>query len=59
MKEYKFTRKATYIEFGVVTANNKKETIQKIKNNDYDDIIDTYLDEEDNNTIELEGVDNE
>jgi hypothetical protein len=59
MKEYKFTRKAIYIEFGVVTANDEKEAIQKIKDNDYDDIIDTYLDEEDNSTIELEGVENE
>lgn len=54
IKNYKFTRKATYVEFGVVTAINEEEAMEKIKNNDYDDIIDTSLEEEHNDTINIE-----
>ena len=62
MKTYQFTRKAKYIEYGVVTANSKVEAIELIKNNDYDDIYDTSLEEEYNETIEIEeeeGIENE
>ncbi len=62
MKTYQFTRKAKYIEYGVVTANSKEEAIELIKNNDYDDIYDTSLEEEYNETIEIEeeeGIENE
>ena len=62
MKTYQFTREAKYIEYGVVTANSKKEAIELIKNNDYDDIFDTSLEEEYNETIKIEekeGIENE
>ena len=62
MKTYQFTREAKYIEYGVVTANSKEEAIELIKNNDYDDIYDTSLEEEYNETIKIEeeeGIENE
>lgn len=62
MKTYQFTREAKYIEYGVVTANSKAEAIELIKNNDYDDIYDTSLEEEYNETIKIEeeeGIENE
>lgn len=62
MKTYQFTREAKYIEYGVVTANSKEEAIGLIKNNDYDDIYDTSLEEEYNETIKIEeeeGIENE
>lgn len=54
MKNYQFTREAKYIEYGVVTANSKEEALELIKNNEYDDIYDTSLDEEYNDTIKIE-----
>lgn len=54
MKEYQFTREAKYIEYGVVTANSKEEALELIKNNEYDDIFDTSLQEEYNDTIKIE-----
>ncbi len=54
MKTYDFKREATYYEFGIVTANSKEEAIEKIKNGEYDDIYDTSLLEENNDTIEVE-----
>lgn len=62
MKTYQFTREAKYIEYGVVNANSKEEAIELIKNNDYDDIYDTSLEEEYNETIKIEeeeGIENE
>ncbi len=62
MKTYQFTREAKCIEYGVVTANSKEEAIELIKNNDYDDIFDTSLEEEYNETIKIEekeGIGNE
>ena len=62
MKTYQFTREAKYIEYGVVYANSKEEAIELIKNNDYDDIYDTSLEEEYNETIKIEeeeGIENE
>lgn len=53
MKVYQFTREAKYIEYGVVSANTKEEAIELIKNNDYDDIFDTSLEEEYNETIKI------
>lgn len=55
MKEYQFTRKAMYVEYGVVTADSKEEAIEKIKNGDYDDIYDTSLEEEYDDTIIIDG----
>lgn len=62
MKTYQFTREAKYIEYGVVTAKSKEEAIELIKSNDYDDIFDTSLEEEYNETIKIEekeGIGNE
>ncbi len=62
MKTYQFTREAKYIEYGFVIANSKEEAIELIKNNDYDDIYDTSLEEEYNETIKIEeeeGKENE
>lgn len=53
MKTYQFTREAKYIQYGYVDANSKEETIELIKNNDYDDIFDTSLEEEYNDTIKI------
>lgn len=57
MKVYQFTREAKYIEYGVVTANSKEEAIELIENNDYDDIFDTSLEEEYNETIKIRNED--
>lgn len=54
MKQYDFRREAIYYEFGIVTANSKEEAIEKIKNGEYDDIYDTSLLKEKNDTIEVE-----
>lgn len=54
MKQYQFTREAKYIEFGCVTAKNEEEARKKVEENDYDDIFDTSLDEEFNDTIKIE-----
>lgn len=65
MKTYRFTREAKYIQIGFVDANSKEEALELIKNNDYDDIYDTSLEEEYNDTIiidceeEKEGIENE
>ena len=53
-KTYQFTRKATYIQYGVVTAYNEHDALRKIINGEYDDIYDTSLEEEDDTTIEIE-----
>ncbi len=54
MKTYNFSRLATYLQLGVVTADSKEEAIELIKNNEYDDIFDTCLEEENNDTIQIE-----
>lgn len=59
MKTYQFTREAKYIEYGVVTANTKEEAIELIKSNNYDDIFDTSLEAEYNETIEIEDEESE
>lgn len=59
MKTYQFTREAKYIEYGVVIANTKEEAIELIKSNNYDDIFDTSLEEEYNETIKIEDEENE
>lgn len=59
MKTYQFTREAKYIEYGVVTANAKEEAIELIKSNNYDDIFDTSLEAEYNETIEIEDEESE
>lgn len=53
-KTYQFTRLATYVQYGVVTAENEEDARNKIISNDYDDIFDTCLESEDNNTIQIE-----
>lgn len=53
-KTYQFTRKATYIQYGVVTAPNEEIARKMIINGEYDDIYDTSLEEEDDTTIEIE-----
>lgn len=53
-KTYQFTRKATYIQYGVVTAPNEEIARRMIINDEYDDIYDVCEDEEDNTTIEIE-----
>lgn len=52
-KEYQFTREATYIQCGIVTATSEEEAKQKVIDGDYDDIYDSYLDSEDNDTINI------
>lgn len=51
---YTFTRQATYIQVGCVTATSKEEAKRKIADGDYDDIFDTMLEEEHNETIEVD-----
>lgn len=53
MKTYQFTREVKYIQYGYVDANSKEEAIELIQNNDYDDIFDTSLEEEYNDTIQI------
>ena len=50
-KEFQFSRLATYVEYGIVTAENEEEARQKIINGEEDDIYDTSLENEDNDTI--------
>lgn len=40
MKYYLITRKTTYIEYVSVRAENEEEAIQKVEEDEYDDIID-------------------
>ena len=41
-KCYQFTFKGSIGGYGIVTAKSEEEAMEKIKNNDYDDIIDTF-----------------
>ena len=41
-KCYQFTFKGSIGGYGIVSANSEEEAIEKIKSNDYDDIIDTF-----------------
>lgn len=52
-KCYQFTRLATYTEFGYVYANDEEEALQKVRDDDYDDIVDTWWKSFDPDTIEL------
>lgn len=56
-KIFKFTREATCIEFGYVTAKNAEEARQKVAEGEYDDIYDIQQDDPNNDTIEIEGED--
>lgn len=58
-KVYQFTRQAVYLQFGTVTAKDEKEARQKIIDGEYDDIFDTSLESEDNDTIEIEESEDE
>lgn len=57
MKEkfYTFKRLVITCEFGGVTATSKEEAIQKIKDNDYDDIIDSWTEEVLEDSIDIES----
>lgn len=61
MKEkfYTFKRQVIVCEFGGVTATSKEEAIEKIKNGDYDDIIDSWIEEILEGTITIESEDEE
>jgi len=41
-KQFSFEVERTSICYGIVIANNIEEAKEKIKNGDYDDIIDTW-----------------
>jgi hypothetical protein len=41
-KEYVFDFIATIGGYGIVIASNEEEALEKIKNEEYDDIIDTW-----------------
>lgn len=51
MKTYQFTREAKYVQYGFVSANSKEEAIELIKAGEEDDIYDTCIIEEYNDTI--------
>lgn len=53
-KTYQFTRQASYLQLGVVTASSEDEARKNIINGEYDDIYDITLLDEDDNTIEIE-----
>ena len=53
-KTYQFTRQASYLQLGVVTASSKDEARKMIINGEYDDIYDMTLLDEDDTTIEIE-----
>lgn len=57
MKQYQFSRLATYVQYGIVSANSKKEAIEKIKDGEEDDIFDICLEEVDNENINIEEDD--
>lgn len=54
-KFYTFKRLVITCEFGGVTATSKEEAIQKIKDNDYDDIIDSWTEEVLEDSIDIES----
>lgn len=56
MNRYDFTRKASYLEFGYVYADSQEEALEKILNDDYDDIYDASFDDYDEESIEITGV---
>ena len=56
MNRYDFTRKASYLEFGYVYADSQEEALEKILNDDYDDIYDASFDDYDKESIEMTGV---
>ena len=55
MKTYQFTREAKYVQYGFVSANSKEEAIELIKAGEEDDIYDTCIVEEYNDTIIIEN----
>lgn len=52
-KQYQFTRSATYTQFGFVYATSEEEARERILDDDYDDIIDTYYESFDPSTIQI------
>ena len=52
-KCYQFTRSATYTEFGYVYANDEEEALQKVRDDDYGDIVDTWSESFDPDSIDL------
>lgn len=53
-KTYRFSVTGRAYCYGYVTAKDEAEALEKVKNNDYDDILDEDL-EYDNETAEIEG----
>lgn len=53
-KFYTFKRKIIVCEYGGVTATSIEEALEKIKQGDYDDIIDSWKIEDIDNSIEIE-----
>lgn len=54
MKTYQFTREAKYVQYGFVTANSKEEALKLIRDGEEDDIFDTDIVEEYNDTIRID-----
>ena len=56
MYRYQFKRESKYIEYGVVDAETEEEAIEKIENEEYDDIFDTSFVETIPDTLEIEST---
>lgn len=56
-KTYQFSRLATYVQYGIVTASSKEEAIQLIKDGEEDDIFDISIENYDNESIRIEDED--
>lgn len=54
MEHYYFTRIAKYTQYGFVNADTKEEAMELIRKDKYDYMIETVLEEEYNDTIEIE-----
>ena len=54
MKTYQFTREAKYVQYGFVTASSKEEALKLIRDGEEDDIFDTDIVEEYNDTIRID-----
>ena len=54
MNTYQFTREAKIVQYGFVMANSEEEALELIKDGEEDDIFDTDVIEEYNDTIKIE-----
>lgn len=57
MKQYQFSRLATYVQYGIVTADSKEEAVKLIKDGEEDDIFDVCLEDVNNESINVEEDD--